>query len=318
MISELAILLTLIGFSFCSSAAEAALLAVSQVRIRTLAAEGHRPAGRLALLLEHRDRLVTGMTILNHAINILAFALLIRLSVVHFEIRGYIIAFLIALPVYLTMLEVLPKSIARRIPVRTLSRLLPLVVVTDRIIGPVLHLGGAFSRWVERVDSGPPSAASNHLRGEIKAVAEELAERRQLGAVEARMIHRIIDSHDVMVDRVMMPVADMTTVAIDMPVSEVLALSEKSDFEHFPVMDTTGVLVGAVDIFDLLLTGENEGPLFPNLRKLPQFRATHTVPEVLYALRRSGSEIASITANDQGVIGIVSATDLLDSLLGSR
>ena len=54
---------------------------------------------------------------------------------------GYAVALLVAGPIYLFLLGVLPKSLFRRFPYRALAAFAGLLVFTSRVLWPVLELG---------------------------------------------------------------------------------------------------------------------------------------------------------------------------------
>jgi|GEM_PF-538875 len=315
----LTVLIALLVLSFCLSAIDAALLAVSRVRCRHYAnAPDSRSRERsLGRLVSHRERTLTANMILNHLCNLAAFGLITRLLVVELGDKGYLASFLIALPIYLVFLEVVPKAIARRIPYRLLLSLVPLAIVADFLFGHLIHLGGRFGEWLEQVDE-ETTTSDERLREEFKSLTSDITKRGGLGEIENRMIHRIIEAQDFSASDVLVPLSDVTAVPLAMPVSTLLDLARQNDYEHFPVLGPTGALVGTVNVFDILLSGDTTGTVFQHLHKLPSVGPEVGASEILYLLRRSGLEIAAVLDDEGNPLGITSADDLAGLLLGEQ
>lgn len=309
------ILVLLIPLSFCLSAIESALLSVSRVRANHHASSGTRRAARLVELISNRERAVTSVAALNHLINLAAFALITHLLVTELGPSGYIAAFLGALPIYIIGLEVTPKAIAQRIPYRLLLKLLPIASAADRTVGPLLHLGRFFSRWLARMDESVLPSGERQ-REEFKTITHGIMETGALGRVESRMILRLIESRETSARDVMIPLSRVTAVPIGMPVRSLFNLASETGYDQFPVMGRDGGLVGAIDVFDTLLSDDGEGTVLDHLRKLPAFPPDERITEILYQLRRGAWEIAALLDEEGTPMGITSAEDLVAAILG--
>ncbi len=311
------ILLALLPLSFCLSAIESALLSVSRVRVRYHASSAVRTADKLAILLSRKEQVVTSVTVLNHLVNLAAFALIIRFLVLEFGTVGYLAAFLGALPIYLIGLEVAPKAIAQRTPFRLLITLFPLANLANMLLGPAINLGRFFSPWLIKVDQSIASS-EDRLRQEFKTITREITKSGALGKVENRMIQRLIESRDISASDAMIPLSQVTAVPLTMPVRTLLNLASETRYDQFPVMGLSGSFVGTIDVFDTLLSVDLHGRVGDYIKKLPTFPTTAGISEILYQLRRGGWEIAEIADENGDPLGITSAEDLLAIILGER
>ncbi|HYF36529.1 MAG TPA: DUF21 domain-containing protein, partial [Prosthecobacter sp.] len=127
------LLLVSLALSFALSGLESAVIAVSRVRVRHAAGAGDRRAAQLLPLVEDREALLGAITVANHITNLTAF-FIIAWKCVHVSGPwGYLTAFVVALPVFLIVLEVLPKKLFRRYPFRSLRSLTLLVVMVGSV-----------------------------------------------------------------------------------------------------------------------------------------------------------------------------------------
>ena len=108
--------------SFLFAGIEAGLLALDPVRLWHRAKSGDRGVRRLQEMLKEPDRLLITVLLVTNAADITALIILTHELVLRLGWLGYPIAVAIALPVYLFLLGVLPKSLFRRFPLRAVAR----------------------------------------------------------------------------------------------------------------------------------------------------------------------------------------------------
>ena len=143
--------------SFLFAGIEAGLLALDPVRLRHRAKSGDRGVRRLQEMLKEPDRLLITVLLVTNAADITALIILTHELVLRLGWLGYPIAVAIALPVYLFLLGVLPKSLFRRFPLRAVVRLSGLLELTTKLLWP-LHTIGAF---IERsIVPAPPTSST--------------------------------------------------------------------------------------------------------------------------------------------------------------
>src|SRR3954454_9691924 len=107
--------------SFLFAGIEAGLLAVDTVRLRHQVNQGRRTACRLHRLIQEPERLLVTVLLVTNFTNIVALLLLTRSLVNAFGLWGFVLAILIATPICLFLLNVLPKALFRRFPFRALA-----------------------------------------------------------------------------------------------------------------------------------------------------------------------------------------------------
>ena len=144
--------------SFFFNGIESGLLSIDPVRLRQNVKRRAPAAVRLDRLLKHPERLLVTVLLFTNAADILGLLLLTRQLVHSFGYAGYLIALVIAFPVYLLLLSVLPKSLFRRFPFRALARLAGVLEFLSILLSPVLELGARLGRLAPataRGETGP-------------------------------------------------------------------------------------------------------------------------------------------------------------------
>ena len=311
---SLTIIICLIA-SFVLSGLESALLSISRVQLRHQAKDGNRKARRLEKLLERRQQLLISILILNTATNLVAFALLTRLTVDTFGRWGYLAAFLLSLPVYLIWIELLPKSVFKNLSYKALLRFLPVLSAIDGITRPFIYLPHALLRLVSGKASKMSQSANGSARDEFRMLTEIMERDGAFRPGEKAMIHQVLDFQRLPVSEVMLPLSRVTAVPLEMPVTSVLDLARETNFSQFPVISPNGDLIGLVDVLELLNANASKGVVRNYLRKLIHASPTDRAIDVLWRLRRAGLRVAAVHNEKGRPLGIVSVDDMIPHLL---
>ena len=161
--------------SFLFSGIEAGLLALNPVRLRHRAKSGDRAAQRLQKMLKQPDRLLITVLLVTNAADIIALIILTHELVLRWGWIGYPIAVAIALPVYLFLLGVLPKSLFRRFPLRAVVRLSGLLEMVTKLLTP-LHAIGAF---IERSIFATRQKSASSLRRSRRTKDDNGSKRKE-------------------------------------------------------------------------------------------------------------------------------------------
>src|SRR6187399_616590 len=135
----------ILGFwmiSFLFSGIEAGLLSINPVRLRHYAKQGNRSALRLDRLIKRPERLLITVLLITNMADICGLLLLTKILVSALGFAGFLWSIVIALPIYLFVLSVLPKALFRRFPFRALAALGGLLEVISIILWPILEIGG--------------------------------------------------------------------------------------------------------------------------------------------------------------------------------
>src|SRR5438045_8487662 len=130
---------------------------MNPVRRRHGAKSGDRGAQRLQKMLKQPERLLIIVLLVTNAADIIALIILTHELVVRRGWIGYPIAVAIALPVYLFLLLVLPKSLFRRFPLRAVVRLSRLLELVTTLLTPLDALGRVIERHLFPRAQNPPS-----------------------------------------------------------------------------------------------------------------------------------------------------------------
>src|SRR5438105_9545239 len=295
--------------SFLFAGIEAGLLALDPVRLWHRAKSGDRGVRRLQEMLKEPDRLLVTVLLVTNAADITALIILTHELVSRLGWLGYPIAVAIALPVYLFLLGVLPKSLFRRFPLRAVIRLSGLLQLTTRLLWPLHAIGAFVERSIFGRAKNPPRLFAG--REELKLITVQSEKSGALSSTEREMIHNVVDFSLVKVGDVMVPLEKTVSFKPEDAGDKVLEVSEKSGIDRFPIFGENAEPLGLINVYDILFDTESSRPLQHYMRRIITTSETESAYRVVRRLRAARIGLAAVVNVRQRSIGIVALEDLV-------
>ena len=197
--------------SFFFNGIESGLLSIDTVRLRQNVKQRVPTALKLNHLLKQPERLLATVLLVTNAADIVALLLLTSQLVRWYGYIGFLFALVIALPVYLFVLSVLPKSLFRRFPFRALARLAGVLEFTSILFSPLLELGARLGKLLLPGQAGKRGRLFA-AREELKQITTESELEGGLTATERAMIHSVVDFRGSKIRDVMLPAAKVVAL----------------------------------------------------------------------------------------------------------
>ncbi len=309
---QLLLLLCLFALSAFFSSSETAIFSLQSYDLELLR-ELSRTGRLLDRLRQTPQRLLATILMGNELVNVTLSSVAAAL-VVTFAPRHPWLNVVLVLPLLVLFGEVLPKSLALRVPRRwALAVCRPLLVITT-IIGPlrwvVTRIAGVFTRLF----GVSPSHRSQGLQEDELRTLVDMG--REQGSINA-----VFELDDLPVGRIMTPRADLIMLDLRAPWSEILATVREHALSRIPVYlhdrdNVVGILM-AKDLLRFL------GRPPPNLRQVRQvLHPPYYVPtfkradELLEEFRKHRVHMALVVDEHGSTAGLVTLDDLLGELLG--
>jgi putative hemolysin len=300
--------------SFVFAGIEAGVLSLDQIRLRHQVKLRNRAAIKLDRLLKKPQRLLATVLLVTNFADIAGLLLLTRRLVISLGSYGYIVALLVAAPIYLFLLGVLPKSLFRRFPYRALAAFAGLLVFTSRLLWPVLELGSQIGRLVFQHNKTPRLFAA---REDLKQLTVESERQGALTPAERAMIHNVVDFRAVKVADVMVPLEKTVAVTLPTTIPELLRLSAQTGIDRMPIIAENGAALGLVNVFDVLLEGNSSQELRHYTRRIVSATESEPAYRVIRRLRAARLSLAAVLDQNQKLQGIVTVEDLIRRLVQS-
>ena len=302
--------------SFFFNGIESGLLSIDPVRLRQNVKRGVAPASQLNRLLKQPERLLVTVLLFTNAADILGLLLLTRHLVHSFGYAGFFLALVIAVPVYLFLLSVLPKSLFRRFPFRALARLAGILEFVSILLSPILELGERLGRLLL------PSRAAKRARlfaarEELKQIMTQSEREGSLTATERAMIHNVVDFWNIKARDVMVPLSNVIAVQPGASTEEALKLGASSGLDRLPVISSDGQPTGLINVLDILLEQNGARPLSNYVRRIVLTTEDELAYRIVQRLRAARLGLAAVLDNKRNLRGIVAIEDLIRRLVSS-
>src|SRR5262249_5040136 len=303
--------------SFFFNGIESGLLSIDPVRLRQNVKRRVPAALRLNRLLKHTERLLATVLVITNAADIVALLLLTSELFRWYAYAGFLFALIIALPVYLFVLSVLPKSLFRRFPFRALVRLAGVLEFTSILFSPLLELGARIGKLLLPGHAGK-RARLLAARDELKQITTESEREGALTSTERAMIHSVVDFRGSKVRDVMLPAAKVAALRSGASTQEALELSASTGLDRLPLLAHDGQPAGLVNVLDILLERNGNKPLSEYVRRIVTTTDDEPTYRVMQQLRGGRLGLAAVVDRKNNHFrGIVTSEDLVRHLVSA-
>jgi CBS domain containing-hemolysin-like protein len=327
-------LLTLVLNAFFVGA-EFAMISVRRSQIEPHAEEGDRRAVRVLWGLEHVSALMAaaqlGITLSTLVLGVVAEPAIAHLLEPLFHAvglpsgAGHAVSFVIALSLatYLHMLlgEMVPKNVALAEPVRTALLLGPPLVALSRGLRPVIFTINAFANALLKLLKVEPKDEVTASFSDAE-LAQMVKDSGEAGLIDDRARERLDDALRLgrrPVGEVLLPLEKVRYVELGVTPAQLEALSARTGFSRFPVVDDERRIIGYLHVKDALDAMPRDLPFrVQTMRPIARVRENTPLDDVLTALRGSRTHLAAVLGADGRLTGLVTMEDVLRELFGRR
>ena len=317
--------LELLGLVLClvlaaiSSAADAALTAISRHRLQSLIAESRPRAQLVSRFLDDPGRFRATTLTLNISAAVLATAL--TLALLHpWAVWWQPVLGLVGLLLLLLVVgEAIPKVLATLNPDRAALLLARPLQVLAVVLVPFIWSTNLFMRlFVGKDNVGHGNALVSEE--ELKMLVNVGAEEGLIEKDEREMIESILVFDNTLVREVMVPRVDMVALDSGATVAEALDQALEGGHSRIPVyQDTIDNIAGILyvrDLLPLLRDGELSRKISDLARPVYYVPETMKVDDLLRSLKTRKVHLAVVVDEYGGTAGIVTIEDLLEEIVG--
>jgi Mg2+/Co2+ transporter CorB len=309
-------------FSAFFSACETALMSASKPKLHALKEDGNATAKKVLTVVNQPDELLGTILLGNNLVNIGGSAITTSLFIDLFGAIGVAYATLVMTITLLIFSEVLPKTIASRMPER----------ISLAIITPMLWLV-YFSRPITRVVRfittlslrllGFGNEQGRFSEHDVRGALSLGLQHGVLEAREHRMLDSILDLTELTVADIMVHRAGMLTVNADMDVDEMFNHLSALSVSRIPVWkNTPDNIIGTIHVRDFYpakanarITGE---PFNLNTVLRPPYFVPETisVDRQLLEFRKKRQHMALVVDEYGDIKGLLTLEDILEEIVG--
>ncbi len=304
---------------------EAAVLAVSRVRMKHLAAQGSRAAHAIERIWEREDRFFAFVILGQNLFLILATALATAVAIDLAGQAGWGIALATVLLTITAVIfgEMTPKIFAVRAAERYSLAVGWVIYFSMRALAPLLAVIAFVPDLLSRLLLGKRLRRSPTVtEGELRMLIDIGAAEGVVERVEAELLEGVFHFGDRRVNEVMVPRTGVVWLEKGMTIGDLYAVFAEHSHSRFPVFqESPDDVVGIVGIKDVL-RGLAEKHLDEGSQIELAMRPAMFVPEtkfvgaLFFEMQRSGQQMAVVADEYGGTAGVVTLEMLLEELVG--
>jgi len=316
--------INLIGFVFLLilsgffSGSETAFMSANRVRIRELANEGDKQAGRVDNLLEDQTKLLTTILIGNNLVNIAASAIATSIAINIFGSKGVGIATGFVTLVILVFGEITPKSLGNNNPIAYAKKASIILYWLEKILYPVILF---FTILIKKMIGENKMISSAFIsEEEVRRFVNVSEEEGAIKESEKEMIQSVFEFDDIVVKEIMVPRIDMVCISKDASINELVDLAVEKGNSRIPVyeesIDDIIGLIYVKDLLQLLQKGKENLTLEDLIKPIYFIPESKQINKLLKEMQNRREHMAVILDEYGGTSGLITIEDLLEEIVG--
>ena len=320
MVSAFLLVAALVVLAGVFAASEAALLALTRLRIAQLGEDDPR-AAKLNRLHDERNHFLTTILVGNTIVLLAADSLAAWLAIQYGIWRPVLVATIIMTVLLLVFGEITPKMVAVQDASKWAVRLAPFLNFVRLLLTPITWTLVHVTQFFIRLFGGQLRAVGPYVtEDEIRALVEVGEQHGVLEEEEKEMIHSIFELGDTIAREIMTPRTDMICAAADDPVGNAVDVVIREGYTKIPVFEENiDHIAGVVHGRDLLIAvsrNQLQEPLRPLMRPIKAIPETKKVDALLREMQAEKVSIAIVLDEYGGTAGLVTMEDILEEIVG--
>ncbi len=297
---------------------ETSMASASRSRIKASAERGDFRAKKTLYVLDNFDLAISTLLICTNIVHIAA-ASIVTLAVTRkWGVSAVSISTIITTVVVFFAGEMLPKSVAKKYSDTLALSCAPVLCFFMKLFAPLSKL----LTWIGQAAAKltPGDSQISVTEDELYDIIEDMTEEGSLDEDQGDLISSALQFGDVTVESVLTPRVDIVAININSNHAELLSLIKSTNHSRLPVYEGSidniiGVLQIRKYIKAYLRLGENLD-IKPMLDEVLFVHQSTNIDELLPILSRRKLNIAVVTDNYGGTLGIVTVEDILEELVG--
>jgi len=297
---------------------ETAFASVSRTRLKALADKGRSDAKKAINITDHFDRAITTLLICTNIVHIAA-ASVVTVNVTRiWGVSAVTLSTLITTLAVFFFGEMMPKSIARKYSERISLSMAGLLHFLMVILTPI----SAVLTWIGNAVSSLTKGDSDVsvTEDEIYDIIEDMTEQGTLDEDQGDLISSALMFQEVSAESILTSRVDLASLDVSMSQQEILDFIKSTNHSRLPVFEgTIDHIIGILQIRKYIRTYLLEGEIKDVRDLLDEVLFVHQsakIADLFEEMIEKKLNVAVVTDNYGGTLGIVTIEDILEELVG--
>ena len=310
----LALLLCADYFAVC----ETSFASVSRIRLKTAMERGDRQANKAMYVCEHFDKAITTILIGTNIVHLSCASYVTVLVTRRWGISAVTLSTFVTTIVVFFVGEMLPKSIAKKYSEPLALATGPVLRFLMKVFTPL----SALLTWIGQSAAKltPDETPVSFTEDELYDIIEDMTEEGSLDEQQGELISSALQFGEVTVESVLTPRVDLVAVDISSSLENILAVIKTTNHSRLPVYEgSIDNIIGVLQIRKFIkayLRLGNNLDLRPLLDEVFFIHQSTNIDELLPVMSKRKLNMAVVTDNYGGTLGIVTVEDILEELVG--
>ena len=298
--------------------AETAFASVSRIRVKSALDRGDRQAKKAMYVLDHFEKAITTILIGTNIVHIVIASMVTVLVTRYFGLSAVTVSTILTTMVVFFAGEMLPKSVGKKYSERFALSLAGSLCFFMRIFTPVAAILTAIGNGVARLTRGDPEVTVTE--DELYDIIENMKDEGELDAEKGELVHSALMFADVPVESVLTARVDVAALNVADSNAAILARIKEEKHSRLPVYrDSIDNIIGILQIRKYIKAYLKQGDALKMEDLLDEAYFVHqsaSIAELLPEMSRHKRNMAIVTDNYGGTLGIVTVEDILEELVG--
>ena len=306
---------------FCAAffaVAETAYASCPKSRVKAAAERGDARAKTALLILDDFDKAISTLLICTNIVHI-ATASIVTVAVTKlWGLSAVSISTIVTTIVVFFAGEMLPKSIAKKYSEPLALATGPVLRFLMKVFTPL----SALLTWIGQSAAKltPDETPVSFTEDELYDIIEDMTEEGSLDEQQGELISSALQFGEVTVERVLTPRVDLVAVDISSRLEDILAVIKTTNHSRLPVYEgSIDNIIGVLQIRKFIkayLRLGNNLDLRPLMDEVFFIHQSTNIDELLPVMSKRKLNMAVVTDNYGGTLGIVTVEDILEELVG--
>ena len=297
---------------------ETSIASASRSKIKAASERGDARAKRVLYVMDNFDRAISTILIGTNIVHI-SIATIVTVAVTKLWGMSWVsLSTIITTIVVFFAGEMLPKSVAKKYPERFSKLCAGPLIFFMKVFGPVSRLLTAIGQAAAKLVPG--EAEASVTEDEIYDIIEDMTEEGTLDEEQGDLISSALQFGDVTVESVLTPRVDVAAVDISSSHEAILTYIKDQPHSRLPVYDgSIDNVIGILQIRKFIKAYLRQGNALDIRPLLDEAYFVHhstNIDELLPIMSRRKLNMAVVTDNYGGTLGIVTVEDILEELVG--
>ena len=308
----------LLFFAIFFAITEISFASATRPRLKVMSDAGNKKASKALYILDHFDKAISTILICTNIVHI-SIATLVTLAVTRtWGVNAVTVSTIITTMVLFLAGEMIPKSIAKKYPEPVALFCAAPLKVLMTVFSPASAFLSAVGNGASKLIKGEPELTVTE--DELYDIIEDMTDEGTLDEEQGELISSAISFGELTVESILTPRVDIVAVDIEDSIEEILSAVKSCNHSRLPVYEgSIDNIIGILQIRKFIksyLKNKEKLNVKAMLDKPLFIYQSMNVDELLPLMSRNKKNIAIVTDNYGGTLGLVTIEDMLEELVG--